>query len=174
MLTAQDSWTRCPWDLSVFFPWLIPQAFHHSKSLVYFLSLLPYLSTGLVWVEIKYFCSAFWRLYPPVQRETSWTIELPCRLDLATVCVWFSRRSLHFMHSIECLHIMRMMESHICTNRLWILLKCVHPFMKFRNDFWWRGTRTRICCQMWCRSIQNNQKIQKFCLQFGLIHGPRR
>ena len=40
-------------------------------------------------------------------------------------CVWSSWKSLHIVHSVECLHVMWMMESHVCTNRLWIHLeKC--------------------------------------------------
>ena len=70
-------------------------------------------------------------------------------------------------HWIECLHIMRMMESHICTNRLRIHLESVHPFMKFGNDPWWRSTLTWNGCQMCCRSIQNNQKSKGFVSNFG-------
>ena len=75
-------------------------------------------------------------------------------------------KSLHIMHSIECLHVMRMVESHICTNRLRIHLEGIHPFMKFGNDFRWRGTLTWICCLMCCRSIQNNQKSKDFVSNF--------
>ena len=47
--------------------------------------------------------------------------------------------------------------------------------MKFGNDFWWRGTLTWICCQMWCRSIQDNQKSKGFVSNFcWSMHGPRR
>ena len=42
---------------------------------------------------------------------------------------------LHMVHSIKCLHVMRMMESHIYTIRLRIHLKSVHPFMKFGDEF---------------------------------------
>ena len=89
-------------------------------------------------------------------------------------CVWSSWTSLHIDYSMECLHIMWMMESHVCTNRLRIHLKRVHPFMEFRNDFCWRGTLSRICCQMWCRSIQKKSKSKVCCRQFWLIHDPRK
>ena len=56
--------------------------------------------------------------------------------------MWSNRKSLNIVHSIECLHIMRMMESHICTNRRRIHLKCVHPLMKLGNNFCWRSTLT--------------------------------
>ena len=46
-------------------------------------------------------------------------------------CVWSSWKSLHIMQSIECLHIMWMMESHICRDRLQIHLERVHPFISF-------------------------------------------
>ena len=42
-----------------------------------------------------------------------------------------SRKSLHIAHSIECLHIVRIVDSHIRTNRLRIHLECVDRFMKF-------------------------------------------
>ena len=58
--------------------------------------------------------------------------------------MWSCRKSLHIVHLIECLHVMRLVEGHICPNRLH--LGSVHPFMKFGNDFRWRGTLTWICC----------------------------
>ena len=41
---------------------------------------------------------------------------------------------------VECLHVVRMVEGHIRTNRLRVHLKSVHPLMKLSNDFRWRGT----------------------------------
>ena len=42
---------------------------------------------------------------------------------------------LNIVHSIECLHIMGMMESHVCANRIRIHMKCVHPLMKLGKCF---------------------------------------
>ena len=75
-------------------------------------------------------------------------------------CVWSSRKSPHIVHSMECLHVMRMMKGHIFANLLWIHVKCVHPLRKLGHDFWWRGTLTSICCHVWSRTIQNNQKSE--------------
>ena len=71
------------------------------------------------------------------------------------------RKSLHIVHSIECLHVMRL-EGRISTNLLRIHMEGVHPLMKLWSDFWWRGTLTWIRCQMWCSTIQNNQKSKGF------------
>ena len=48
--------------------------------------------------------------------------------------VWSSRKSLHIRCSIEFLHIMRMLESHACTDCLRIHLERIHPLMKFGDD----------------------------------------
>ena len=90
--------------------------------------------------------SRFLRLSPRVQRETSWTIVHPSQLDLATVCVRACRKCLYVEPSIESLHVMRTMESHVCTNRLRVHLESVHPLMKFGNDFRWRCSLTWVCC----------------------------
>ena len=45
--------------------------------------------------------------------------------DFSSICprsMWSSKKSLNVVHSIECLHVMKMMESHVCTNRLRIHL----------------------------------------------------
>ena len=45
--------------------------------------------------------------------------------DFNSICprsMWSSKKSLNVVHSIECLHVMKMMESHVCTNRLRIHL----------------------------------------------------
>ena len=39
------------------------------------------------------------------------------------------RKSLHIVHSVECLHVVRMVESHIYTNRLRVHPERVHPLM---------------------------------------------
>ena len=41
----------------------------------------------------------------------------------------------HVVHSVECLHVVRMVESRICTNRLRVHLERVHPLMNFSNYF---------------------------------------
>ena len=56
------------------------------------------------------------------------------------------RKSLHIVHSMECLHVMRMIENHVCTNQRRINLESAHPLMKFGDDFRWTGTLTWICC----------------------------
>ena len=35
------------------------------------------------------------------------------------------------LQAVECLHVVRVLESHICTNCFRIHLVCIHPFMKF-------------------------------------------
>ena len=50
-------------------------------------------------------------------------------------CMWSCWNSLHVVHSVECLQVVRMVESHICTNRLRVHLERVHPLMKFNNHF---------------------------------------
>ena len=82
-------------------------------------------------------------------------------IHFSSICprsMWSSRKSFNIVHSTRCLHVMRMMESHVCTNRLRIHLTCIHPLMKLGNDFGWRGTLTWICGQMRSSTIQNNQK----------------
>ena len=44
--------------------------------------------------------------------------------------IWSCRKSCHIVHSIECLHVMRFMEGHICTNRFRAHLESVHPLWK--------------------------------------------
>ena len=58
------------------------------------------------------------------------------------------RNSLHDVHSVECLHVVRLVESHICTKRRRIDLERVYPLMKLGNNFRWRGTFAWIGCQM--------------------------
>ena len=55
-------------------------------------------------------------------------------------CMWSCPNSLHVVHSVECLHVVRMVESHICTNRFRVHLERVHPLMKLSNNFRWRCT----------------------------------
>ena len=50
-------------------------------------------------------------------------------------CMWSCRTSLYVVHSAECLHVARMVESHICTMRFQVHLERVHPLMKLRNNF---------------------------------------
>ena len=66
--------------------------------------------------------------------------EEPCKqsdTDFSSMCpksMWSNRKSLNIVHLTECLHVMKMMESHVCTNRLRIHLEIVHPLMKLGND----------------------------------------
>ena len=53
-------------------------------------------------------------------------------------CMRSCRKSLHIVHSTERLHVVRMVEGHICTNRLRVHLERVHPLMKLSNNFGWR------------------------------------
>ena len=50
-------------------------------------------------------------------------------------CMWSCWKSLHVVHSVECLHVMRLVEGHVCTNGLRIHLECIHPFVKFETTF---------------------------------------
>ena len=144
----------------------------HRVTCIYSSLLLPYASTEQVWSATEWSRPDFWRLYPRVKRQKFLEESYTHLSSIWPRSVWSCRWSLHIMHSVECLHIMRMMESHICTNRLWIHLESVHPFMKFGNDFWCRGTLTwiyiyiYICRQMWCRSIKDNQKSKVFVSNF--------
>ena len=66
--------------------------------------------------------------------------KLPKQSDTHFRSIWprgvrSSTEFLTIVHSIEGLHIMRKMDSHVCTNRLRIHLESVHPRMKFGNDF---------------------------------------
>ena len=70
--------------------------------------------------------------------------------------------SLYVVHSVDCLHVVRMVESLFCTNRFRVHLEHVHPLMKLSNGFRWRGTFAWTGCQMWCGSTQNNQKSDGF------------
>ena len=70
---------------------------------------------------------------------------------LSSVWPWSMRscrKSLHIVHSIECLHVMRLVEGHIRTNRLRVDMESVHPFINLSNDFRWRGTLAWIWCQL--------------------------
>ena len=57
-------------------------------------------------------------------------------------------KSVHIVHSIECLHVKRLVEGHIRTNHLRMHLEGVHPLMKLRDDFRRRGPLAWICCEM--------------------------
>ena len=70
-------------------------------------------------------------------------------------------KCLNVVQSIESLRVMRMVGSHVCTNRLRVHLESVHALMNFGNYFRWRCTLTWICCWLWCCSIENNKKNQK-------------
>ena len=52
-------------------------------------------------------------------------------------CMWSCRKYLHVAHSVECQHVVTMVESHICTSRLWVHLEGVHPLAKLSNNFRW-------------------------------------
>ena len=70
---------------------------------------------------------------------------------LSSVWPWSMRsclKSLYIVHTIEYLHVMRLVEGHIQTNRLRVHLEGVHPPMKLRRNFRWRGTVTWMCCRM--------------------------
>ena len=54
--------------------------------------------------------------------------------SVRTWCMWSCWNSLHVVHSVECLHVVRTVESHICPNCLRIHLECVHP-----NYFGWKS-----------------------------------
>ena len=41
---------------------------------------------------------------------------------------------LYVVHSVECLHVVRMVESHICTNCFRNHLECIHPLKKFSKN----------------------------------------
>ena len=51
------------------------------------------------------------------------------------------RKSFHVVHSVECLHVVGLVEGHFRTYRLRVHLKRVHPLMKLSNGF-------RLACQM--------------------------
>ena len=57
---------------------------------------------------------------------------------LSSVWPWSMRscrKSLYIVHTIECLHVMRLVEGHIQTNRLRVHLEGLHPPMKLRSNF---------------------------------------
>ena len=86
----------------------------------------------------------------------------PISCSVRPWCMWSCRNSLHVLHSVECLQVVRMVESHICTNRHRVHLERVHPLMNFGNYFRCRSTFAWIRCQMGCTSIQNNQESEGF------------
>ena len=49
-------------------------------------------------------------------------------------CMWSCRNSFYVVHSVECLHVVRMVESHTCTYRLRVHLERVHPLMNLSNN----------------------------------------
>ena len=63
-------------------------------------------------------------------------------------CMRSCRKSLHIAHSMECLHVVRMVESHTLTNRRGVHLELVHPLMNLSSNFRWRGTFARRGCRM--------------------------
>ena len=89
-------------------------------------------------------------------------------------CMRSFRKSLHVVHSVECLHVVRMVESHICTNRLRVHLERVYPLMNFSNYFRCGSIfcMHRLSNVMWLHPRQS--EIRMFCLQSLPIHGPER
>ena len=87
----------------------------------------------------------FWRRYPPVPREISSYTHL---CSVRPWCMWSCWNSLHVVQSVVCLHVVRMVESHICTNRLRVHLERVHPLMNLSNYFRCRRTFAWLGCQM--------------------------
>ena len=73
--------------------------------------------------------------------------------------------SLHVVHSVECMHVVRMVKSNICTNRLRAHLERVHPLMKLSNTFRTRSTfcMDRLSNVMWLHPKQS--EIRECCLQ---------
>ena len=63
-------------------------------------------------------------------------------------CMWSCWNSFHVVHWVECLHVARMVESHICTDCLRVHLERVRPLMKLSYYFRCRGTFAWIGCQM--------------------------
>ena len=70
------------------------------------------------------------------------------------------RKCLHNMHSIGCLHVIRMPYFH------------KSPSGKYPKDFRWRGTLTWICCQTRSGTIQNTQKSKGFVSNICRDHDP--
>ena len=99
-----------PRDLLVFFPWLFPLAFCHSKLPVCFSPLILCINwTGVICARVV------WSTWPRG--------------------VWYCWKCLNVVQSIESLRVMRMVGSHICTNRLRVHLESVHALMNFGNYF---------------------------------------
>ena len=61
-------------------------------------------------------------------------------------CRWSCRNSLYVVQSVECLHVVRMVESHICTSRRRVHLERVHPLMNLNSYFRCRGTFAWMGC----------------------------
>ena len=52
------------------------------------------------------------------------------------------------VYSVERLHVVRMVESRVCTHRLRVHLERVHPLMNLTYHFRCRGAVAWIGCQM--------------------------
>ena len=80
---------------------------------------------------------------------------------------------LYVVHSMECLHVVRMVESHICTSRLRVHLEPLHPLMKLSNLPMERYFyKDRLSNVMWLHPKPS--EIRRFSIQSLRIHGPER
>ena len=139
MSGALGSWKLGPGDLLVFIPWKVTCVFLTVAALR--INWAGVMCTKMVWSSFFGGC-----IHECQEKDLEQTYTHPS--SAWPWCMRSCRKSLHVVHSAECLHVVKMVEGHICTNRLRVHLESVHPLMKLSNDFRWRGTLAWICCQM--------------------------
>ena len=138
-------WIHGSWvqEILVFVPWPVPWASCH---LMYLSPLLPCASTEQV------ICArVVWSRFLEAVSTSAKKFLEQSYAHLCSVrrwCMWSCWNSLHVVHSVECLHVVRSVESQICTHRFRVHLERVHPLMNLCNYFRCRGTFAWIGFQM--------------------------
>ena len=74
-----------------------------------------------------------------------------------TWCMGSCWKSLHIVHSIECLHVMRLVEGHLRKNRLRVHLESVRPLVKLAPSKTMRNPKalSPIFADPWSRKMRS-------------------
>ena len=146
----------------VFVPWPVPWAFCHLRAPVY----------GVICARVVW--SRFLEAVSTSAKRNFLNSRTPISAQFGHGVCGLVGNLFHVVHSVECLQVVRMVESHICTNRLRVHLERVHPLMNFGNYFRCGST---LCMDglsnvMWLHRKQS--EIRRFCLQSLPTHDLRR
>ena len=115
MSAALDSLKLGPGDLLVFVSWPTPWVSYHVR-----LSVFLTVSALRIKLGRSALCQSLVQILRSSVHECQEKLVEQSHTRLCSVrpwCMWSCWNSLHVVHSAECLHVVRLMESHISRNR---------------------------------------------------------